>query len=96
MAITARTSGSGGTTVSISDGANTRVVKTTVAGPQGIQGIQGTSGAAATFLNNMNDVDSDNVADGSVLVYKSSTSKWVAKNDLEADSGTITVSGGNF
>ena len=44
----------------------------------------------------MNDVDSDNVADGSVLVYRSSTSKWVAKNSLEADSGTITVSGGNF
>ena len=44
----------------------------------------------------MNDVDSDNVADGSVLVYRGSTSKWVAKNSLEADSGTITVSGGNF
>ena len=83
-------------TAKLSDGGNTRVVKTTVAGPQGIQGIQGTSGAAATYLNNMNDVDSDAVADGSVLVYKSSTSKWVAKNDLEADSGTITVSGGNF
>ena len=83
-------------TATISDGGNTRVVTTTIAGPQGIQGIQGTSGAAATFLNNMNDLDSDAVADGSVLVYKSSTSKWVAKNSLEADSGTITVSGGNF
>ena len=83
-------------TAKLSDGGNTRVVQTTIAGPQGIQGIQCTSGAAATFLNNMNDVDSDNVADGSVLVYRSSTSKWVAKNSLEADSGTITVSGGNF
>ena len=83
-------------TAKLSDGGNTRVVQTTIAGPQGIQGIQGTSGAAATYLNNMNDVDSDNVADGSVLVYSSSTSKWVAKNSLEADSGTITVSGGNF
>ena len=80
-------------TAELSDGGNTRVVKTTIAGPQG---IQGTSGAAATFLNNMNDVDSDAVADGSVLVYRGSTSKWVAKNSLEADSGTITVSGGNF
>jgi hypothetical protein len=83
-------------TAKLSDGGNTRVVQTTIAGPQGIQGIQGTSGAAATFLNNMNDVNADAVADGSVLVYKSSTSKWVAKNDLAADSGTITVSGGNF
>ena len=49
-----------------------------------------------TRVVNMNDVDSDAVADGSVLVYRGSTSKWVAKNSLEADSGTITVSGGNF
>ena len=58
-------------TAKLSDGGYTRVVQTTIAGPQGIQGIQGTSGAAATYLNNMNDVDSDNVADGSVLVYRS-------------------------
>jgi len=44
----------------------------------------------------MGDVNADAVADGSVLVYRGSTSKWVAKNSLEADSGTITVSGGNF
>ena len=67
-----------------------------VRGVQGIQGVQGVSGSAATFLNNMGDVNADAVADGSVLVYRGSTSKWVAKNSLEADSGTITVSGGNF
>ena len=83
-------------TAELSDGGNTRVVKTTIAGPQGIQGVQGVSGSAATYLNNMGDVNADAVADGSVLVYRGSTSKWVAKNSLEADSGTITVSGGNF
>jgi len=80
----------------LTDGNNTRVVKVTVPGPQGTTGERGISGADATQLSALSDVDSTAVADGSILIYKSSNSKWTAKNDVEADSGTITISGGNF
>lgn len=40
-------------------------------------GIQGLS-ASDVNLTNMNDVDSTDLVDGSVLVYKTLTSKWTS------------------
>lgn len=45
-------------------------------------GVQGPSGAAGS-IRTLSDVDVTNIEDGSVLVYKESTEKWVATRDLE-------------
>ena len=93
MAITATVGQGGSSTAALVGGDNVEVVKVTVPGPQGIQGI---AGATATALSTLADVDSSAVTDGSLLIYSSSASKWTATNTIEATSGTITVSGGNF
>ena len=95
MAITT-TIGSSNTSASLGDANDTRIVKVTVAGAQGIQGTAGAAGATATQLSLLADVTSTAVADGSMLIYSGSSSKWTATNSIEATSGTITVSGGNF
>jgi len=83
-------------TTTIGGSNDTRVVKVTVAGAQGVRGNDGAAGATATQLSALADVTSTAVTDGSVLIYSGSTSKWTATNSIEATSGTITVSGGNF
>lgn len=45
-------------------------------------GIQGPSGSAGS-MRTLSDVDMNNLEDGSVMVYKESTEKWVATRDLE-------------
>lgn len=50
-------------------------------GPQGIQGIQGEPGGTIP-LSDLVDVDSTNLTNGSVLVYSTSTQKWVATQEL--------------
>lgn len=56
----------------------------------GIQGPQGIEGPATILtINNAVDVDRSNLQDGSVLVYKTSTSKWTStrllnQQDVEA------------
>jgi hypothetical protein len=56
-----------------------------------VVGIQGPSGASTT-IGTIADVDSVNPADGSVLVYKTTTNKWTATTLLQAQ----TVEAGEF
>ena len=58
----------------------------------------GTRGAqAATTLAALNDVDASSVADGSILMFNSATSKFTTTNSIEPTTGgTITINGGNF
>lgn len=51
-------------------------------GPQGIQGPQGTQGP----LVSAPDVDASNVVNGSLLIYSTSSQKWVASTLLENQS----------
>lgn len=51
-------------------------------GPQGIQGPVGTQGPIVSAP----DVDSSNLANGSLLIYSTSSQKWVASTLLENQS----------
>jgi hypothetical protein len=94
MAITATVSG-GTTTTSIvrSDG-KSQVISVAIPGPKGDSGTV----VAGQNLNltDLADINTIALADGSMLMYSESTSKWVAKNELEPDSGDLVLSGGNF
>lgn len=47
------------------------------------------------LLRNLTDVDSSSLTDGSILIYRDSTSSFVTTTDLSL-SGTNYVTGGNF
>ena len=52
---------------------------------------------AATTLSALSDVDASSVADGSILMFNSTTNKFTTTNSIEPTSGgTITINGGNF
>ena len=52
---------------------------------------------AATTLSALSDVDTSSVADGSILMFNSTTNKFTTTNNIEpASGGTITINGGNF
>jgi hypothetical protein len=59
-------------------------------GDQGIQGIQGPMGV--TVISLADDVDVAARTNGSILSWDNTTSKWVAKNELNS----IKTDGGNF
>ena len=67
----------------------TKVVRITTPGPQGPAGSAGA-------MTDLSDTDTDNVAEGSLLMYNGSTSKWTATNTLETSTGTLKINGGNF
>ena len=45
-------------------------------------GGQGPPGTAANTIPNLTDVDLTNLADGAVLVYSTTTNKWIASTTL--------------
>ena len=47
------------------------------------------------LLRNLTDVDSSSLTDGSILIYRDSTSSFVTTTDLSL-SGTNYLTGGNF
>tara|TARA_Y100000593_G_C4046664_1_gene207736 strand:+ start:146 stop:508 length:363 start_codon:yes stop_codon:yes gene_type:complete len=64
-------------------------------GPTGPQGPAGADGSGVLGINTSNDVDVSAIADGALLQYKSSNSKWTATNDI-SNIGLVTINGGNF
>lgn len=70
---------------------NKPVVKILIPGPVGPTGPAGSSSVSGA-----DDVDTSLLVDGSMLMYSGSSEKWVAKNDLEPETGTLILSGGNF
>ena len=50
------------------------------------------SGLASRFLNDLNDVDTSNKTDGSLLVYNATQEKFLATTILEKQS----INGGHF
>lgn len=94
MAITATISG-GTTTTSIvrSDG-KSQVISVSVPGPKGDSGT--VVAGESLNLSDLADLNTASLTDGSMLMYSDSTGKWVAKNDLDTETGTITINAGNF
>jgi hypothetical protein len=104
MAITASTSStdnisasllsSSRTNIVISQDNKSKVVSVSVPGPKGDPGT--VVAGESLNLSDLADINTTNVTDGSVLMYSTSTSKWIAQNDLTPETGTIVLSGGNF
>tara|TARA_X000000950_G_C13870758_1_gene642786 strand:- start:1551 stop:1841 length:291 start_codon:yes stop_codon:yes gene_type:complete len=80
---------------SISQGNQPTVTRVTVPGPQGPTGAAGSS---ANNIAQANDVDTTTFGlnDGSLLQYRASTQKFVARTELDTTTGTIVLNGGNF
>ena len=81
---------------SISQGNQLVVTRVTTPGPQGETGAQGPAGADLPLVSK-SDVDATNIADGSILQFRSSDSKFVTKNELSTSSGLdFVINAGNF
>ena len=95
MAITATLTTPRTVVGSVSQGNQPQVTRVTVPGPQGPQGL---AGSAQNEIPNASDVDTTTfgLQDGSVLQWKQSTSKWIARTELDTTSGTIVLNGGSF
>tara|TARA_B100000965_G_C19578056_1_gene752230 strand:- start:1331 stop:1561 length:231 start_codon:yes stop_codon:yes gene_type:complete len=74
------------------------IVATIGSSSQGRNQVTVKAGAqAATTLVALSDVDASSVADGSILMFNSTTNKFTTTNSIEpASGGTITINGGNF
>ena len=96
MAISGKVSSISQIQGSISQGNQLVVTRVTTPGPQGETGAQGPAGADLPILSK-SDVDATNIADGSILQFRSSDSKFVAKNELTTSSGLdFVIDAGNF
>ena len=94
MAITATVNTTRTVVGSVSQGNQPQVTRVTVPGPKGDTGPLADS--ADIFLNDLGDVNSSSLADGALLQYSASSSKWVARNELDTDAGTIRLNAGSF
>ena len=54
-----------------------------VTGIQGPPGVGGGAGVGGGSINGSTDIDITNLADGSVLVYNTTTNRWQATTTLE-------------
>ena len=81
---------------SISQGNELVVTRVTTPGPQGETGPRGPAGSDVPLVDR-DDMDTTNIADGSILQFRSSDSKFVAKNELTTSSGLdFVIDAGNF
>ena len=87
--------GSNATVGSVTDPNQSEVVRVSVPGPQGPTGA---SGSSQNRISESLDVDTNTFGlnDGSILQYKASTQKFVARTELDTTSGTIVLNAGNF
>jgi len=66
-----------------------------VAGVDGVDGVDGADGIGVGGLGDLSDVDITNPADGSLIQYNTSTTRWTDQTDI-SNLGTVTLNGGNF
>ena len=96
MAISGKVSSVSQIQGSISQGNQLVVTRVTTPGPQGETGAQGPAGADLPLVDR-DDMDTTSIADGSILQFRSSDSKFVAKNELSTSSGLdFVINAGNF
>ena len=71
-------------------------IKVRVGQTQGVK-VPTTSSTSGGTVASLQDTDVSNVANGSVLVFDATTSRWVAVNDLTPGNiKNLDVNGGNF
>ena len=68
--------------VAVNRQGTTNVVSVGIQGPQGPQGQSGLTGAIN--ISQAIDADTTNLVNGSILVYKTATQKWVSTTTLDA------------
>ena len=61
----------------------------------GVDGVDGADGIGVGGLGDLSDVDITNPADGSLIQYNTSTTRWTDQTDI-SNLGTVTLNGGNF
>ena len=95
MSITTKLTQSSSIVGSVSQGNQPQVVRVTVPGPQGPTGA---SGSSQNKISDALDVDitTFGLNDESLLQYRASTQKFVARTELDTTTGTIVLNGGNF
>ena len=54
------------------------------------------SATVAQSLRNLNDVNATTLADGSLIQYDAASEKFVTRNEITTDTGTLKLNGGNF
>ncbi len=67
------------------------VVAVTIPGPKGDSGK--IIAANTLHIGDLANVDIDNITNGSILVYNTTTTTWVAQNEIV---NNMIISGGNF
>lgn len=73
------------TTVDVTNVIVDSVSEVSVIITEGSQGPKGAKGeAGVNRMNDLSDVDITNIQDGSLLVYKQQTQKWLATKDLDS------------
>lgn len=82
---------SGGVTAKITPNSGGRPQQVAVSLPSG-SSLQN----SALSLKLLGDVVTTGVQDGALLQYRSSDQKFVARNELDTETGTITFNGGSF
>ena len=71
-------------------------IKVRVGQTQGVK-VPTTSSTSGGTMASLQDTDVSNVANGSVLVFDATTSRWVAVNDLTPGNvKNLDVNGGSF
>jgi len=55
-----------------------------------------TGSSAVSTLADLTDIDISAKSNGSILQYDSSTDKFVARNEVNENTGTLTLNGGAF
>jgi len=71
-----------------------KIVSTNSAGPQKVSVT--VPAQAVASLRSLTDVDVGALSDGGLLQYSSGTDKFVLRNELSTETGTIKFNGGNY
>lgn len=74
--------------VVVTSNSNTLVKKVVVGKP-----VRRVSAGSSNLLNSLGDVDVNNLKNGSLLIYKTSTQKWTSTKDVEEGQN---INGGSY
>jgi hypothetical protein len=80
-------------------GVRANINSSTSAGPQQVSVQVPSTNLAVSNVNrlrSLTDVDSSTLTDGALLQYDEDTDKFVTRNQIDTNQGTLVLNGGNF
>jgi hypothetical protein len=80
-------------------GVRANINSSTSAGPQQVSVQVPSTNLAVSNVNrlrSLTDVDSSTLTDGALLQYDEDTDKFVTRNQIDTNQGTLVFNGGNF